>query len=86
MEGISVAGEEEIIIAILSPRISDVPLNPKPKTHEASCMVLVYCSFPVVVWVAFKELKLSYYIGETLLVLYIYIYLYTHYGSLNPKP
>ena len=33
------------------------------------------------VWVAVKELKLSYYIGETLLFT-----IYTHYGNLNPKP
>ena len=32
-------------------------------------------------WVAVKELKLSYYIGETLLFT-----IYTHYGNLNPKP
>ena len=31
----------------------------------------------VLCWVAVKELKLSYYIGETLL---------PHYGNLNPKP
>ena len=30
-------------------------------------------------WVAVKELKLSYYIGETLLFT---IYIYTHYGNL----
>ena len=30
-------------------------------------------------WVAVKELKLSYYIGETLLIT---IYIYTHYGNL----
>ena len=35
------------------------------------------CSF----WVAVKELKLSYYIGETLLFT-----MYTHYGNLSPKP
>ena len=34
-------------------------------------------------WVAVKELKLSYYIGETpLFTTYIYIYIYTHYGNL----
>ena len=32
------------------------------------------------VWVAVKELNLSYYIGETLLST---IYIYTHYGNLN---
>ena len=32
-------------------------------------------------WVAVKELKLSYYIGETLLFT-MYIYIYTHYGNL----
>ena len=32
-------------------------------------------------WVAVKELKLSYYIGETLLFT-IYIYIYIHYGNL----
>ena len=31
-------------------------------------------------WVAVKELKLSYYIGETLLFT---IYIYTHYGNLT---
>ena len=30
------------------------------------------------IWVAVKELKLSYYIGETLLFT---IYIYTHYGN-----
>ena len=32
-----------------------------------------------VYWVAVKELKLSYYIGKTLLFT---IYIYTHYGNL----
>ena len=32
-------------------------------------------------WVAVKRLKLSYYIGETLLFT-----IYTHYANLNPKP
>ena len=36
---------------------------------------------PFVTWVAVKELKLSYYIGETLLFA-IHIYIYTHYGIL----
>ena len=35
------------------------------------------CVPPVLVWVAVKELKLSYYIGETLLFT-----IYTHYGNL----
>ena len=32
-----------------------------------------------IVWVAVKELKFSYYIGETL---FFYIYIYTNYGNL----
>ena len=36
-------------------------------------------------WVAVKELKLSYYIGETL-IFNIHIYIYTHYGNLTEVP
>ena len=35
--------------------------------------------------IGIKELKLSYYIGETLLFT-IYIYIYTHYGNLIEIP
>ena len=36
-----------------------------------------YSSFAKIIWVAVKELNLSYYIGETLLFI-----MYTHYGNL----
>ena len=45
-------------------------------TRLCLCIVLQSWSF-VLVWVAVKELKLSYYIGETLLVT-----TYSHYGNL----
>ena len=45
-----------------------------PKTHGREALTLG-------LRVAVKELKLSYYIGETPLFT-----IYTHYGNLNPKP
>ena len=46
---------------------------------------------PGIFWVAVKELKLSYYIGETIpLTLYIYIeiyiYIHTHHGNFVQVP
>ena len=51
--------------------ISSRPVSPSIRAMQGSMLV----------WVAVKELKLSYYIGKPYYLRYI-IYIYTHYGNL----